>query len=41
MEALLDEIDRKSFWRVARALVKQRNVTAPRATIGSARIASK
>jgi hypothetical protein len=28
LEAMLDEIDRKSFWKVARALVEQRNTSA-------------
>jgi hypothetical protein len=32
LEAMLDEIDRKSFWNVARALVERRNASTARAT---------
>lgn len=35
LEAILDEIDRKSFWRVARALVAQRNAAISTAKRGS------
>ena len=30
LEGMLDEIDRKSFWMLARALVEKRNSAAPR-----------
>lgn len=41
LEAMLDEIDRKSFWKVARALVQQRNAPAAPAAVRKRRIGSK
>jgi hypothetical protein len=41
LEAMLDDIDRKSFWMVARALVEKRNASSARASTRKTRIGSK
>ena len=41
LESMLDDIDRKSFWMVARALVEKRNASATRAAVRKTRIGSK
>jgi hypothetical protein len=41
LEAMLDDIDRKSFWKVARALVEHRNASTTPVTARKTRVASK
>jgi hypothetical protein len=41
LEAMLDEVDRKSFWMVARALAKKRNAPVRRASATKTRIGSR
>ena len=41
LEAMLDDIDRKSFWMVARALTAQRNASPIKRTVRKPRIGSK
>ncbi|HSU65779.1 MAG TPA: hypothetical protein VLJ39_02805 [Tepidisphaeraceae bacterium] len=41
LETMLDDIDRKSFWMVARTLTEQRNASATKRVARKTRIGSK